>query len=160
MARNLDLAPEHREAIMSAIFNGLQHGGPTGPVLEMVGVSRSTFLRWCEERPEWAETAARVRELWAERLVEECPKVAANEELDPKSRRVIVDTNLKVAALLAPKRFSQAALDRMVAPPEEETKMTPEDLARAMLGALSVANRAQLPAPVDGEFTEVLDDDL
>lgn len=145
---------------MSAIFNGLQHGGPTGPVLEMVGVSRSTFLRWCEARPEWAEAAARVRELWAERLVEECPVVAADEAKDPKSRRVIIDTHLKVAALLAPKRFSQAALDRIAAPPEEETRMTPEELARAMLGALSVANRAQLPAPIDAEYLEVDQDDL
>lgn len=151
---------EEREAIMSAIFKGLEGGGAIGPVLEAVGISRTTFHRWCEERPEWAESAARVREAWAERLVEACPAVAADTEMDAKSRRVIVDTNLKVAALLAPKRFSQAALDRIVAPPEEETRMTPEELAQRMVRALNVANRAALPSPVDAEFSEVDPDDL
>lgn len=151
---------EEREAIMSAIFKGLEGGGATGPVLEAVGISRTTFHRWCEERPEWAEAAARVREAWAEKLVEACPSIAADPEMDAKSRRVQVDTNLKVAALLAPKRFSQAALDRIVAPPEEETRMTPEELAQRMVRALNVANRAALPSPVDAEFSEVDPDDL
>lgn len=161
MAAPLVQDPEAKAAIISAVFKGLEKGGPIGPILETIGVSRSRFSEWCSERPEWTEGLARVREVWAEKLVEDCPTIAANEELDAKSRRVMVDTNLKVAALLAPKRFSQAALDRIVSPPEEETRMTPEELAQRMLRALTVANRGALPAPAeDAEFSEVDPDDL
>lgn len=149
-----------KAAIILAVFKGLERGGPLGPVLEAVGVARRTFNEWCEERPEWSAGLARVREVWAEKLVEECPTVARDPEIDPKRARVIMDANLKVAALLCPKRFSQAALDRIVAPPEEENNSTPEQIAAALVRAFNVANRAQLPAPVDAEFSEVDPDDV
>jgi hypothetical protein len=103
-----------------------------------------------------AQAYARAQELYAEALVLECPSVARDKELDPKTKRVIVDTNLRVAALICPRRFSQAALDRAVAPPpEDETKRTPQEIAAAIRASLTVASRLELPAPVDAEFHEV-----
>lgn len=147
-----------REAVVEAIFKGLEGGAPVGPILAMLGISRHTWWDWTHDNPEWGERYARAQETWAERLVEDCVDVAKDALLDPKSRRVIVDTNLRVAALMAPKRFSQTALDRLVAPPPEDVQRSPEEIALRMVRAMNVAGRiAALPSPdvVDGDFDEV-----
>jgi hypothetical protein len=128
-------------------------------VLAAVGITYSTWFRWRDETPQRAAMYARAQEGYAENLVLGCPVVAADPLIDPKARRVIVDTNLRVAALLCPQRFSQAALDRLTAPPEEEERVTPDQIVQALLNALNVGGRAALPAPVEGEWAEV-DDDL
>ena len=140
-----------KEAIVSRVLNGLERGGPLQPILDALGVSRHAFMDWCDARPEWRDAYARTRESWADMLVEQCPSVASNEDLDPKTRRVIVDTNLRVAALYAPKRYSQAALDRLVAPIEEREVLPPEQIAARIMRALEVSKRGALPAPADIE---------
>lgn len=85
----------------------------------------------------------------AHALVEEALTVARDEDLDAKARRVIVDTNLKVAALYFPQRYSQAALDRLVAPEVVPEVLAPEQIAARIMRALEVASRGQLPAPAE-----------
>ena len=159
MPAPLVASQEAKAAIISAVLKGLERGGPLGPILEGVGVARRTFNEWCAERPEWSAGLARARETWAEALVEECPRIAADENIDPKRARVMVDANLKVAAMLCPRRFSQAALTTASLVVDEDKPLSIEELAQRMVRGFTVANRAALPAPVDAEFTE-LDDDL
>lgn len=147
-----------KEEVVEAIFKGLEGGAPVGPILTMLGISRHTWWDWTHDNPEWGERYARAQETWAERLVEDTIAVANDADMDPKSRRVIIDTHLRVAALMAPKRFSQAALDRIVAPPVDDAVRTPEEVALRLVRAMQVAGRiAALPAPdvVDGDFDEV-----
>ena len=138
-----------KEVIVSRVLNGLARGGALQPLLDSIGVWRASWVAWLDERPEWRDAYVRTRESWADMLVEECPAIAKDKELDPKTRRVIIDTNLRVAALYAPKRYSQAALDRIVAPPEELEQISPQEIARELMRAVEVAGRLQLPAPAD-----------
>ena len=159
MAANLALSYDEKKAIASTICQLLREGKHTKDILGALGISWTTWHEWRAASPELAEMYARAQEGYAEHLVLECPAVAWDKALDPKSARVIVDTHLRVAALLCPQRFSQAALDRIAAPPEAEEKTTPEEIAATLLRAFTVASRGALPAPIEAEFSEVPDGD-
>lgn len=106
-----------------------------------------------------AQAYARAQERYAEALVQSCPEIAVDKDnkWSAKDKRVIIDTNLKVAALLCPKRFSQGALDKALEPETPQTTRTAQEIAAELRRVYGVA-KTLLPAPpVDAEFTEVED---
>jgi len=143
-----------KEAYVLGVFKALDGHVSVKEVMARFGLSACLFYDWVHERPEWELRLARARENQAHELVADALTVAKDKTLDPKERRVIVDTNLKVAALYFPQRYSQAALDRIVAPPEELEKITPAQIAEELIRAVQVAGRVALPAPADVEDAE------
>jgi hypothetical protein len=142
------------ELIISSIINEVAKGSFLAPILRAMGISRDMWERWLHERPQLAREYARAQETWAEALVKEALVAAKDETKDAKSRRVIVDTNLRVAALLAPRRFSQAAVDRLAAPllDDEQIPQAAEELARRLIMAVNIG-RPRLEHQ-DGEDAE------
>ena len=159
MAAVLALPDAQIDAMFSTICDMVRAGKSITRVLPSFGISWATWCTWRDETPQRADAFARAQEGYAEHLVLECPLVANDEAIDPKRARVIVDANLRVAALLCPRRFSQAAVDRIAAPPPADTPSSPEEVAAVLWRALTLGKPAgALPEPVtlEGDF-EVVD---
>ena len=146
-----------KEAYVLGVFRGLDKRQSVAKTMRTFGLATCMFYDWVRERPEWELRLARTREYQAHELVAEALEAAHDEELDPKARRVIVDTNLKVAALYFPQRYSQAALDRLVAPELELDHVSPEEIATRIMRAIEINARLALPAPADVEDADFVD---
>ena len=65
--------------------------------------------KWCEESPEIALEIARARDEFFDRLAVDCLTIADNTGEDPASRRVRVETRLKLLAKWCLRRYGDAA---------------------------------------------------
>lgn len=65
----------------------------------------STVYDWLWSKPEFAEQYARAKEDRAESYADEIAEIADNQELDPNSRRVMIDARKWIACKFAPRKY-------------------------------------------------------
>jgi hypothetical protein len=66
----------------------------------------SSWWRWISEDQCLAEHLARAREFGIEALLDECIDIADNMEEEPGSRRIRVETRMKLAQMMKPRSYS------------------------------------------------------
>lgn len=67
--------------------------------------SAQTVYEWSRKFPEFADQYARAKEDRAESYADEIAEIADNQELDPNSRRVMIDARKWVACKFAPRKY-------------------------------------------------------
>lgn len=72
--------------------------------------SMPTILKWLAEYPAFALQYAHAREAQADTLVDEMLDIADNKSLDPKDRRVRIDTRKWLAGKMKPKKYGDKTL--------------------------------------------------
>lgn len=72
--------------------------------------SMPTILKWLAEYPLFAAQYAHAREAQADTLVDEMLDIADNKSLDPKDRRVRIDTRKWLAGKMKPKKYGEKTL--------------------------------------------------
>lgn len=56
----------------------------------------TTIWKWEKEIPEFAKLSSRARELGTHNLADECIEIADNPQIDPASKRIMVDTRIRL----------------------------------------------------------------
>lgn len=79
-------------------------------VLSLRLPSVAIWWEWLTKDPALTEHLARAREFGIEALLDECIDIADNDAEDPASRRVRIDTRMKLAQMLKPRKYG-ARLD-------------------------------------------------
>jgi hypothetical protein len=67
--------------------------------------NRATVWRWMQENEELRNISARAREDGSFALADECLKIADDEKLDPKDKRVRIDTRVRLMGFFNRKQF-------------------------------------------------------
>ena len=89
-----------------AICQALAEGKALTKICKQDGMpSYMTVYKWKRENPAFAEDFAHAREDQADTYFDEVMEIADDKSLEPHDRRVRIDTRLKVAARLKPKKY-------------------------------------------------------
>lgn len=105
-------SPEDRERIIAQVQEGMRENQQSlREACQAAGIAHSTVLTWIMEddaaggdlSDQFARARGQLRTLVAEDVI----GISDNKEEDPASRRVRVETRLKVLARLAPKRWGE-----------------------------------------------------
>lgn len=72
--------------------------------------SMATTLKWLAEYPDFARQYAHAREAQADTLVDQMLDIADDKTLDPKDRRVRIDTRKWLAGKMKPKKYGDKLL--------------------------------------------------
>ena len=94
-----------REALVEIILAEVEEGKPLRQICREQEVGKSTVYDWMKEDEEFAGRFARAREIGFDVIADECLEIADGITEDPASRRVRVDTRLKLLAKWDPKRY-------------------------------------------------------
>lgn len=105
-------SPQDRERIIAQVQEGMRTNGQSlREACKEAGISHPTILRWIVEDDaaggDLSDQFARARGDLRTLVAEDVIGISDNTEEDPASRRVRVETRLKVLARLAPKRWGE-----------------------------------------------------
>jgi len=94
-----------REAFIPIILSELEDGKPLRQICREQEISKSSVYEWIKADPEFSGRFTRAREIGFEAIAEDCLNIADDKTEEPASRRVRVETRLKLLAKWDPKRF-------------------------------------------------------
>lgn len=117
-APRLHFCDEERQAAIDHVLSAVSAGRSVRSVLlndRRVALSPrlpsvAIWWEWLTKDPALAEHLARAREFGIEALLDECIDIADNDAEDPASRRVRIETRMKLAQMLKPRKYG-ARLD-------------------------------------------------
>jgi hypothetical protein len=124
------------------IIEQITEGKPLRQICREQGVSKTAIYDWLDDDPELNGRFARARERGGHEIADECLEIADDREEDPASRRVMIETRLKLLAKWNPRQYG----DKMTTEHTnrdgealrlEHTVITPENLREitdALLG--------------------------
>jgi hypothetical protein len=147
VASCLHFSAEERQAaidhVLSAVIAGrsvrsvlLDDGGnEISPRLPSVCI----WWDWLNKDPALAEHLARAREFGIEALMDECIDIADNAAEDPASRRVRIETRMKLAQMLKPRKYSP----KLDVTSNQETVGLAEAMAAARLRVIEARARQE-----------------
>ena len=126
------------------IIEDLTAGKPLRQICREQGVGKSAVYDWLDDDAELLGRFARARERGGHEIADECLEIADEREEDPASRRVRIETRLKLLAKWDPKRYGdrlQAELTGANGGPvrSEVTMASPETMAELTQALLSAA---------------------
>ncbi len=96
---------EDKPGLIEIILNEISEGTPLRQICRENDIGKSTVYDWMKEDEDFAGRFARAREIGFDIIAENCLEIADDTEEDPASRRVRVDTRLKLLAKWDPKRY-------------------------------------------------------
>lgn len=96
---------ERTQTLADTIVEGLYNGVPLRQLCRDHGISKSAVYRWFDEDAELSGRIAHAREHGYHEIADQCVEIADDKEEDPASRRVRVDTRLKLLAKWSPKSY-------------------------------------------------------
>ena len=91
------------------IIEELTAGKPLRQICREQGVGKSAVYDWLDEDAELLGRFARARERGGHEIADECLEIADDREEDPASRRVRVETRLKLLAKWNPKMYGDTS---------------------------------------------------
>lgn len=91
------------------IIEELTAGKPLRQICREQGVGKSAVYDWLDEDSELLGRFARARERGGHEIADECLEIADDREEDPASRRVRVETRLKLLAKWNPKMYGDTS---------------------------------------------------
>lgn len=91
------------------IIEDLTAGKPLRQICREQGVGKSAVYDWLDEDAELLGRFARARERGGHEIADECLEIADDREEDPASRRVRVETRLKLLAKWNPKMYGDTS---------------------------------------------------
>lgn len=150
---------EAREGFLKYVYGQVAIGRAVSRILrEDDGMpAASVFWDWVYSDPEASEKLARAREQGVEARLDEIEEIADDHEIDVKRARLMVDTRLKLAAMIAPRRYG-AKLDLTSGGeklPANQVTQTKVDALIALGVDKAIRHRQkQLPAPEEKEDGE------
>lgn len=104
-------AADERAAIIQRVVEGLSKGTPLTVLCRESGMPCDRTVRdWADADEQLSSAIARARETGHDAIAQDCLAIADNVEEDPASRRVRVDTRLKLLAKWDPKRYGDKTL--------------------------------------------------
>lgn len=104
-------AVEQRAAIIERVVEGLSKGTPLAVICREDGMPCDDTVRsWADGDAGLSRAIARAREAGHDTIAQDCLAIADNIDEDPASRRVRVDTRMKLLAKWDPKRYGDKTL--------------------------------------------------
>lgn len=91
------------------IIEELTAGKPLRQICREQGVGKSAVYDWLDDDAELLGRFARARERGGHEIADECLEIADDREEDPASRRVRVETRLKLLAKWNPKMYGDTS---------------------------------------------------
>ena len=91
------------------IIEELTAGKPLRQICREQGVGKSAVYDWLDEDAELLGRFARARERGGHEIADECLEIADDREEDPASRRVRIETRLKLLAKWNPKMYGDTS---------------------------------------------------
>ena len=94
------------EALKSEICVQLAQGIPLTDICRQPGYPAAlTVLEWQRDDPDFAQAIVRARDAGGDKIAEDALRIADDKTEDPASRRVRVETRLRLLAKWHPKRY-------------------------------------------------------
>ena len=130
------------------IIEQLTSGKPLRQICREQGIGKSAVYDWLDDDEELLGRFARARERGGHEIADECIEIADDKAEDPASRRVRVETRLKLLAKWDPKRYgekTQTAITGADGGPvrSEVTMATPQTMAELTQALLSAAKGSE-----------------
>lgn len=97
--------PAGRDKITEGVIALIEDGNSLRKAAQEMGISHSTFNRWCDEDDNLANQYARAREERGFVLAEQTLEIADNPDLDANDKRVRIDARKWFASKLNPKQL-------------------------------------------------------
>lgn len=101
---------ERTEELAAALVEGLYDGKPLRQLCRDNGISKSAVYRWLDDDSDFAGRIAHAREHGFHEIADECLEIADDQDEKPESRKVRIDTRLKLLAKWDPKRYGDKQL--------------------------------------------------
>lgn len=129
---------------IKAVLDGLSVGTPLTVICRKIGCSDFTVREWAKVDADLTSAIACAREAGFDVIAMDALSIADERDEDPASRRVMVETRLKLLAKWDPKRYGDAtklALTGADGGPvrTEVTMASPETMAELTMALLGVA---------------------
>lgn len=130
------------------IIEDLTAGKPLRQICREQGVGKSAVYDWLDDDAELLGRFARARERGGHEIADECLEIADDREEDPASRRVRVETRLKLLAKWNPKMYGDTSKLALTgadggAIRHEVEMASPETMAELTMALLSAAKGAE-----------------
>jgi hypothetical protein len=130
------------------IIEQLTSGKPLRQICREQGIGKSAVYDWLDDDEELLGRFARARERGGHEIADECIEIADDKAEDPASRRVRVETRLKLLAKWNPKMYgekTQTAITGADGGPvrSEVTMATPQTMAELTQALLSAAKGSE-----------------
>lgn len=145
--------PEMKQALCEAALPLIAEGKTLMSIAKSFGVMRHKLGEWLQATPEASEHYARARDSGWDAMAEELYAMVMDSGLDPKDRRIRLEGGLRLLARWCPARYGEAVLLKHEVTHEVE-ELTSEQMVAALAEMLT-AKPPALPAPVEGEWTDV-----
>jgi transposase-like protein len=84
--------------IDEAIISGICQGTPLAQICRELGIDRSIVYDWRKQDEEFDRHFARAREIGHDAIADECIEISDEKSEDPSSRKVRIETRLKLLA--------------------------------------------------------------
>lgn len=97
------------EKLADIIIEDLTAGKPLRQICREQGVGKSAVYDWLDDDAELLGRFARARERGGHEIADECLEIADDREEDPASRRVRIETRLKLLAKWNPKMYGDTS---------------------------------------------------
>lgn len=124
--------PEDRAAIIESIFARMSEGETLRAICRDPGMpSYGAVYDWIEQDPELASRLECARARGADAIADEAMDIADDRNDDPASRRVRVETRLKLLACWHPKRYGSKQQHEVTGANGEPLIARMDDTARA-----------------------------
>jgi len=131
------------DAIINRVLEGLSKGTPLAVICREPGmVSHDAVNDWANGDDDLRRSIARAREVGFDAIAEECLTIADNKEEEPASRRVRVETRLKLLAKWDPKRYGE--MMKLAGPSGEELQSKNFNITLDMTGAQAAEAYAKM----------------
>lgn len=101
---------ERTEELAALLIEGLYDGKPLRQLCRDNGISKSAVYRWLDDDSDFAGRIAHAREHGFHEIADECLEIADDQEEKAESRKVRIDTRLKLLAKWDPKRYGDKQL--------------------------------------------------
>ena len=98
--------------LADTIIEELTNGKPLRQVCREQGVSKTAIYNWLDEDEALNGRFMRARERGGHEIADQCIEIADDKSDDPASRRVRVETRLKLLAKWDPKRYGDAVTNK------------------------------------------------
>lgn len=136
------------EKLADIIIEDLTAGKPLRQICREQGVGKSAVYDWLDDDAELLGRFARARERGGHEIADECLEIADDREEDPASRRVRIETRLKLLAKWNPKMYGDTSKLALTgadggAIKHEVEMASPETMAELTQALLSAAKSGE-----------------
>ncbi len=90
-----------------ALISGIARGIPLAQICRDLKIDRTIVYDWRKQDPDLDQRIARARDIGFDAIADDCLAIADEKSDDPASRRVRVETRLKLLAKWDPRRYGE-----------------------------------------------------